>query len=495
MYKKILIVFLFVPLALFSIYIEQGGVRNASLGNCGISSSDDLSAAVWNPALLAKLQNAGLLTDSRKYFWNLINDDLSFNYFTLSYPLGRLGNFAASGSFFDSNNYNESKLGIHYGNYLLRNKLLIGFSMYQYKIGYGQNEFTVNDPFFQEYGYSKYGYDGDFGIAYTFSEKLNFGFTGYNLYRADVALDENNEEKLPRSFGLGVDYQFGKFLFITDIKQIMAEAESQSETAVSLGCEYKLSKIMELRTGFNKYNVTAGFGINILKKEIASVSYDPITSKEMLNTRMFEISLDYMFQYPINGISSEYGDHVIGIELNYRNSSDEVKKLSKFVPPLIEKQYLTPAQVQDIADKEVTIDSLYFDQLALTDTIFIDRIIEKVIFDTVVVFSGVPDSTYMKKARELEAMKAEVGLLRANNKAQWHLLESLKNYYSGDYQKAITECKTAIRLAPGLSISYIRLGSIYLKINEPDRAKFYWKKARQIEPNNPELKRIAKFLE
>jgi tetratricopeptide (TPR) repeat protein len=492
--KKItLIMLLILPILNHAIYIEQGGVRNAALGSCGIASSNDLSASVYNPALLAIVNRAGLLTDSRKYFWDLVNDELSFNYTAIGIPFGRFGYLASSGSFFSSNLLNQNKIGLHYANFLLGNKLTFGVSAYQYQIGYDQNEFTVVDPFFQEYGYDKSVYDFDFGLAYRFSDKLKFGFVGYNLSSADIALAEENEDKIARKFGVGIDYTWGKANIVSDVKYTSSEIETQNGYEFSLGCEYELAKNFDLRAGYDQYSLSSGFGINLLSKEITNTNYDPISSKEILNIRKIEIGIDYMFQFPISGIISKYGDHVIGIRINYKSSSDEIEKLSKFVPPV--EKYVTHSEAKDLSDNNVKVDSLLTPVIAVVDTVFVESIIEKVLYDTIVVFSGVPDSTYMQKARELEAMKAENKILRANNKAQWHLLEALKKYYSGDYYDAIDECKRAIQLAPGLAIAYIRLGSIYLKVNEPEKAKFYWKKARRIEPNNPELKRIAKFLE
>lgn len=491
--KKIaLILLLILPILNHAIYIEQGGVRNAALGNCGIASSNDLSASVYNPALLAIVNRAGLLTDSRKYFWDLVNDDLTFNYTAVGIPFGRFGYLASSGSFFNSNLLNQNKIGLHYANFISGNKLTFGISGYQYQIGYDQNEFTVVDPFFQEYGYDKLVYDFDFGLAYRFSDRLKLGFVGYNLASADIALAKENEDKIPRKFGAGIDYTWGKANIVGDVKYTNSEIESQKGYEFSLGCEYDLAKNFDLRAGYDQYSISSGFGINLLSKEITNTNYDPISSKEILNIRKIEIGIDYMFQFPISGIKSKYGDHVIGIRINYKSSSDEIDKLSKLVPPV--EKYVTHTQAKELTDNNVKVDSLFTPNIAIVDTVYIENIIEKVLYDTIVVFSGVPDSTYMKKARELEAMKAENKVLRANNKAQWHLLEALKKYYSGDYNGAIDECKKAIRLAPGLAIAYIRLGSIYLKINEPEKAKFYWKKARMIEPNNPELKRVEKFL-
>ena len=111
----ILLVLITVISQLSAMFYEKAGVRNAAMGEVGIASTNDASAALWNPALLGELQSIEIATDHRKYFWGLDNDDLLYNFVAFSFPLGYLGTFALSANQFDSNIYQERRVGLHYG--------------------------------------------------------------------------------------------------------------------------------------------------------------------------------------------------------------------------------------------------------------------------------------------------------------------------------------------------------------------------------------------
>ena len=160
MQKKIIILlFLLIPISVSAQFLIRGGVRNAALGGTGISSSNDLSSAIWNPALLGEIGRIELLTDRRQYFWKLDNDNLAFNFASIGYPFGAFGTIALSGSFFNSLNYNESKIGLHYGKSLFNKKLSLGLSFYNYNKSFEHNTYTQTDPFFEQFGYKINNFD------------------------------------------------------------------------------------------------------------------------------------------------------------------------------------------------------------------------------------------------------------------------------------------------------------------------------------------------
>jgi flagellin-like hook-associated protein FlgL len=125
-------------------------------------------------------------------------------------------------------------------------------------------------------------------------EHWKFGFVGYNLSSADIALAEENEDKIARKFGVGIDYTWGKANIVSDVKYTSSEIETQNGYEFSLGCEYELAKNFDLRAGYDQYSLSSGFGINLLSKEITNTNYDPISSKEILNIRKIEIGIDYI---------------------------------------------------------------------------------------------------------------------------------------------------------------------------------------------------------
>ena len=71
---------------------------------------------------------------------------------------------------------------------------------------------------------------------------------------------------------------------------------------------------------------------------------------------------------------------------------------------------------------------------------------------------------------------------------------ALEFYYSEDYYKAIDECNRAISLAPDLSLSYIRLASIYYRLGDTEEAMYQLRHARRMDPDNIEIKKMMRLL-
>ena len=171
---------------------------------------------------------------------------------------------------------------------------------------------------------------------------------------------------------------------------------------------------------------------------------------------------------------------------NVKIDSVRVKFKTKIDTVYIEKV------IVDTVYKEVVRSDTVFVNTSVVDTVYI----EKVKIDTVRIFSGVRDSVYLQKVRELERSQSKLKTLQNSNKAHAHLLNSLKYYYAGKYNDAISECKMAIQISPKLSLAYIRLGSIYLKLGKIEQAKANYKKAKQLDPLNSELQGIdPRFFE
>ena len=464
-------------------FLLKGGVRNAALGGTGIVSSNDLSAAIWNPALLGGLDRIELITDRRQFFWNLDNDNLAFNCVSVGYPFGNYGTLALSTSFINAAHYGENKIGIHYGNSLFQKRLSLGFSVYNYQKGYESYLYTENDPFYEEFGFKKSNFDFDLGIALQINKNFNIGFIAGNILKADLALNPNDSDFLPLSYGTGLMYNWKKVTLICDFLFETYEKNKKNELLFASGIEYKMTPKMVLRFGNNNYNMTAGFGLKLYSKEWSDKFVDPFTSVEFVNIKGFEIIMDYGVQYPLSGLISSYGDHFLGIKINFFNSTTEVDKLKDKVPPRIETQKVE-VKVPDYITK-IKQDTVY------TLKVKIDTLIKKIVMrDTVRIYDNVPSELLLKSAKELEATKNQLAGMRNWNRALTHLLIALKYYYSEQFDKAINECQNAIKIAPKLTLAYVRLGSIYYRIGDINNAKRYWKMAKRIEPENAELKKI-----
>ena len=88
-------------------------------------------------------------------------------------------------------------------------------------------------------------------------------------------------------------------------------------------------------------------------------------------------------------------------------------------------------------------------------------------------------------AEEAERIKLEqVGDI---NQASVYLIRALEFFYAEQYTRAIDQCEKAIALAPNLSMSYLRLASIYVHLNENQQAMEYIQQGLRIDPDNEEL--------
>ena len=80
------------------------------------------------------------------------------------------------------------------------------------------------------------------------------------------------------------------------------------------------------------------------------------------------------------------------------------------------------------------------------------------------------------------------------NEAMRHLSRSLRFYYQGDFQQALTEVDNAIKLQPSIAIAYARKGSIYYQLNQIDRATLNWNIALKLDPEYTEVREMLTAL-
>lgn len=80
------------------------------------------------------------------------------------------------------------------------------------------------------------------------------------------------------------------------------------------------------------------------------------------------------------------------------------------------------------------------------------------------------------------------------NESMRHLSRSLRLYYQGDFQQALTEVDAAISLQPNIAVAYARKGSIYYKLNQIDRATLNWNIALKLDPEYSEVREMLNAL-
>ncbi|MEA1973268.1 MAG: hypothetical protein U9N34_08255, partial [Candidatus Cloacimonadota bacterium] len=248
--KKILIVILvLLPLLSMAYDFEDGGVRNAALGDVGISSAQDASAAVKNPALLAYISRFSIITDTRHYSIQLDNDEIGQNFTYFAMPTRKYGTIALAGGMFNSNAYSEGKFGLHFGKQLLSGKLGLGL---------GVKTFYTD---FSEINENKLAVDLDLGLAYKPLKNVNIGVIANNLLSTDIGI--NSEDRVPRVFGIGASSTYGRYTVAGDLKY---KDDYDKSVLFSLGSEVNFADNFDIRAGINNSYYTSGFGLKIYEK-------------------------------------------------------------------------------------------------------------------------------------------------------------------------------------------------------------------------------------
>lgn len=473
-------------ISLSSFDFEQGGIRNFSLGSTGIASSEDLSATIYNPSLLANRQ-IEVLTDSRIYLYDLENDDLSFNFFAFSFPLASLGTTAVSADIFSANIYQELRAGLHWGSPIFKEKLNLGATFNYFQVGYENNEFTQNDPLFMNNANNQSGIDFDLGANFKINENIRVGLIAKNILGADLALDSANEEKLNREYGAGINLNLSpKLTFIMDTKITQNSTLDENEYFLGVGSEYRPLDNFTIRTGINNNDLTCGFGFRLVEKNYVKSYRNPFNSKRMIESRSLRLSLDYGFSYPVfSDLEIPYGNHFLGLSFQLGSSNSWEEDLKNHVEPRIESSIIeVPVRASlDKANPQIMIDTVYVEKL-VRDTVFV--------VDTLEVMVGVSESDYIKKLEELDVARTKIETFKTNNQALIHLMNATNYFYNSELDQAVEECRRAIILAPDMALAYIKLGSIYYRQGKQEQAISTWKKAKELDPDNPELKAIFK---
>ena len=125
----------------------------------------------------------------------------------------------------------------------------------------------------------------------------------------------------------------------------------------------------------------------------------------------------------------------------------------------------------------------------------IDTIIKEVtLYDTIEIVTEVANEEMLEAAREEGAEKARIQSANAYNRASVHLSNALKLFYAEDYNKAIEECEEAMQIAPYLSLSYLRLGSIYYSMGDKQEAMYYLQQGKMMDPENEEIEALMKTI-
>lgn len=223
------------------------GARSVGMGNATVALND-VWAVHHNQAALGMLEDAGV---SVYYENRWLTAGFDNQGAAISIPTGRIGSVGVIYSRFGNSLYNQSKYGVSYGMRLAK-----GFYM-----GVGLNYHDTRLA--ENYG-NKGNFVAEIGIMGEITKKIRVGFHAYNLTRAILVSDSILNDRLPMIFRLGGSYIFSEKV------QVAVEVEKDLDLApiVKLGAEYRPSKLIFIRVGFNTQPFTPSIGLGFHVKGI-----------------------------------------------------------------------------------------------------------------------------------------------------------------------------------------------------------------------------------
>jgi tetratricopeptide (TPR) repeat protein len=80
------------------------------------------------------------------------------------------------------------------------------------------------------------------------------------------------------------------------------------------------------------------------------------------------------------------------------------------------------------------------------------------------------------------------------NKSLEYMQKGLEAYSKKDFESALDNYHKVVELTPQFYLGYVRLGSIYYRINQIEQAKSMWRKALEINPSMNELRNSLSSL-
>ena len=74
------------------------------------------------------------------------------------------------------------------------------------------------------------------------------------------------------------------------------------------------------------------------------------------------------------------------------------------------------------------------------------------------------------------------------------LQEGMEAYYKGDLETSLEKYLTVLTIDPNIVIAHVRIGSLYYRLGNRQKAEEYWRRAYELDPSNEELKKFRVAL-
>lgn len=238
-------VFITPILILLSLYLRASvgdgpvGARSAAMAHSSVCLYDVWSAHN-NAGSLGYVRQAGA---GAFYESRFLLKDLSQSGFAAVLPLKK-GCFGMSYANFGNTLYHEEISKLSFG-IALNEHISAGIAVDYLHV-------RISDVYGQTSAFT-----GDAGLLAKITKQLVFAVHVYNPFRA--AVTNYNNEKIPTTFRMGLQYMFSKQVFLS----IEAEKISFQKLNIKAGLEYTPAKTVYLRFGCASYPKQAAFGFGI----------------------------------------------------------------------------------------------------------------------------------------------------------------------------------------------------------------------------------------
>jgi len=111
---------------------------------------------------------------------------------------------------------------------------------------------------------------------------------------ANMALEDGGSDKLPRIISAGANIHIDALTLTADYN--IEQGEDITESHYALGTEYAVAENLFLRAGLNSYDITAGVGIDVYRKDWLEEIDNYVEG--MADVTSLTIGIDYAFQTP-----------------------------------------------------------------------------------------------------------------------------------------------------------------------------------------------------
>jgi len=284
-----------------SAFIDRGGVRPMGMGGAFVALADDTSAIMFNPAGLGQIEKAQIAAAYDRLYAGLGDEDLGRGFVSYVQPSRSYGAFALNLALLHTPLYKEASVTFGYGRSF--GSACLGVNTKGLFANFKENVYTKLDPLFSD-GRLTSDLAFDLGILWRLTDSVSFGLAALNVNQPNMALGENEKDRVPYVLQTGMALKLGSIVPTIDLTYRNKKLGDERDINIHVGMEsWFAGKRAALRAGVNRYDMAVG------------ASYIFSRGKNV------EAQLDYAFRYPLtfreDTISSIYGSHQFSLDVRF----------------------------------------------------------------------------------------------------------------------------------------------------------------------------------